>query len=113
MDKITIKVGPEDGKQKLATFTGEKLGSKRFLDDPPHDSRGAWETLYQVPGGKYRVVTVNWSHWQGEEDSNYTEVSEPLTRKELISRYGALSTACGILEEVDLDEVDLDEEEEN
>jgi hypothetical protein len=103
MEKQTIEVGTKDGKRTTMRFTGEIVAKQTHMDDPGHDSRGSTKTLYAVESGKFRVLTHNWSHWRGEESSNYDELSELMDRAELIALYGALASKAGIQEEVDLD----------
>lgn len=104
MEKVTVEIGAKIGKRRTVKFTGEELTSRTVLHDPGHDSRGTKQELYLLPDGKYRVFEKNWSHWQGEESDNYSSLSDPLTRDELIESYGGLASDANIQEEIDLDE---------
>lgn len=103
MQKVEVEVGFKYGKRKKIRFTGEEITYVRFLPQPNHDSRGTLQRLYKRPDGRYLVLTEEWSHWIGEDNSNYTELSPVLTTEELIDQYGVLASKAGIMEEEDLD----------
>lgn len=102
MNKITLEIGYKTGRRRKVAFTGEALEGHTFLDEPGRDSRGTHETLYRVKGG-FRVETCQWSHWQGEEEENYTSLSEILTEADLLAQYTTLANDNGIYESADLD----------
>lgn len=101
-DAIGVWVNaPRPGARQALTFAGEPLGTYRALGPDPRDperlttTRGAVQTLYRTDKGVLLVHVAQWSHWQGEPN---TETVYRLAESDLQpgGAFYELGRACGL-----------------
>ena len=104
---VVMSNGAQQDSRRAVQFEGEKLGQYREYgqgrDGGPTDTRGTIETLYRVSDGRLVVHTEDWSHWQGEPN---TEALQEVTEADLQPGGGFedLGAACGFGRPLTLEE---------
>jgi len=98
--------GAQQDTRRPVTFTGEELGEYQEYGlerGNLTDTRGTTETLYRAEDGRLIVHSYEWSHWQGEPNTEFlTEVTEEDLRPG--GRFEALGAVCGFGRPLTLDE---------
>lgn len=107
METITVYVGQVVGMsggaqqdtRREVRFEGEKLGTYREYGEgrngSPTDTRGTTETLYKTADGRLVAHVEEWSHWQGEPN---TETLHEVKERDLKpgGRFYDLALACDL-----------------
>lgn len=115
MEEITLYVGSvmalsngaQQDTRREVRFEGEEVGKYREYgqgrDGRPTDTRGIIETLYITPAGDFVAHVEEWSHWQGEPN---TETLYRVTQKDLDpgGRFYDLACACDLGRPLTLEE---------
>jgi len=115
MDKITVYIGSivtlsngaQQDTRREVVFEGMELGTYREYgegrDGRLTDTRGTTQTLYKTADGRFVVHVDNWSHWQGEPN---TETLHEVKERDLQpgGRFYDLAVACDLGRPLTLEE---------
>ena len=100
-EPVVVEVGYSGEKRKVR-FKGTEIAERsNHSHQGPNQNRWHEWTLYEVLGGKYRVLDTYHTCWQGE--SGHLGLSVPLTAIEVARKYPALAVVLGdhAVEDVD------------
>lgn len=105
---VSMSNGAQQDTRREVVFRGECLGAYREYGyderrDALTDTRGTIETLYRTDAGELVAHVEEWSHWQGEPN---TETLYRVSERDLEpgGRFYDLACACGLGRSLTLEE---------